>query len=678
MASLTAHAVQALATESTAEFVGDGVSPGALSWLTHMVYGVLTWVTITVPTQVYSFLSLTVTLTFHFKTILIAAALFLAAVYGLVRYYFLTVYSRLPKPPAAPDGAHEAFDLHPDSFLDEDHVDTDEPGPKSGSFPHDFLSVFLSSIQIFGYLEQPVFHELARHLQTRRLLAGETMFYDDHEDRSFYMVVDGSVQVYLKPEPHRVAPRTRSFRPTLFPDAAPAAEIPAPDLSHSGTASYEDLSGAVPAPALGTDDPLVAEVPPDHLARESSQTEAAEDYLSGPDVSPSDSEDDAHTDPFDRHQLLTEVNAGQTLSSLFTILSLLTDNVPLRHRSTDAAPSRVASTASLATEASGITTSRPVDPFFPGLRTEATQLPTDDPARPVRPVGASRAVHPDIIARASVDTTLAVIPVEAFHRLNKKYPNASAHIVQVILTRLQRATFMILHNYLGAHQELHALERAIMQSCHYRVPPALASALSLNHLRAHFLQARVTTDLIPGATFTRNSKVAPHASRTPALRSRFNAAHQNSGTGVPSTPAAYATGYCGRAGLSGLYTPTTTTVAPTAPTEFPFHLPGRTQPPMPFSEFEKGLADASRGAATTSGPAPDFLAEPLTLQAENFSGREAFDAVKDLVLESMFLSLGLSRVPTVAGPPARTMSPMNPSSHLAWRTAAGAPKSPLR
>lgn len=38
-----------------------------------------------------------------------------------------------------------------------------------------------------------VFHELARHLQTRRLLAGETLSLDSAD---FYVVVDGTMQVY--------------------------------------------------------------------------------------------------------------------------------------------------------------------------------------------------------------------------------------------------------------------------------------------------------------------------------------------------------------------------------------------------------------------------------------------------------------------------------------------------
>ena len=35
-----------------------------------------------------------------------------------------------------------------------------------------------------------------------------------------------------------------------------------------------------------------------------------------------------------------------------------------------------------------------------------------------------------VVARATVDTTLAVIPAEAFRRLTKKYPKATGHIVQ--------------------------------------------------------------------------------------------------------------------------------------------------------------------------------------------------------------------------------------------------------
>lgn len=35
-----------------------------------------------------------------------------------------------------------------------------------------------------------------------------------------------------------------------------------------------------------------------------------------------------------------------------------------------------------------------------------------------------RSVHPDIVARAFIDTTLVVIPQEAFKKLAEKFPNA--------------------------------------------------------------------------------------------------------------------------------------------------------------------------------------------------------------------------------------------------------------
>lgn len=46
------------------------------------------------------------------------------------------------------------------------------------------------------------------------------------------------------------------------------------------------------------------------------------------------------------------------------------------------------------------------------------------------------------IARATTDTTLAVIPAEAFRKLTRKFPKASGTVVQVVLERFSRVTFM--------------------------------------------------------------------------------------------------------------------------------------------------------------------------------------------------------------------------------------------
>ena len=48
-------------------------------------------------------------------------------------------------------------------------------------------------------MERPVFHELARHMQTRQLIAGDTLMLE--EEHSFCLVVDGLVQVFVKSPP---------------------------------------------------------------------------------------------------------------------------------------------------------------------------------------------------------------------------------------------------------------------------------------------------------------------------------------------------------------------------------------------------------------------------------------------------------------------------------------------
>ena len=44
-----------------------------------------------------------------------------------------------------------------------------------------------------------MFHELARHMQTRQLIAGDTLLLE--EEKSFCIVVDGLVQVFVKSPP---------------------------------------------------------------------------------------------------------------------------------------------------------------------------------------------------------------------------------------------------------------------------------------------------------------------------------------------------------------------------------------------------------------------------------------------------------------------------------------------
>lgn len=78
-----------------------------------------------------------------------------------VRYRLLYNYNRLPHEPQRKE---PEIDLFPDS-----QEGDSKPGLSN------YLDEFLSAIKVFGYLERPVFHELTRSMQTRKLLAG--IFY---------------------------------------------------------------------------------------------------------------------------------------------------------------------------------------------------------------------------------------------------------------------------------------------------------------------------------------------------------------------------------------------------------------------------------------------------------------------------------------------------------------------
>lgn len=62
--------------------------------------------------------------------------------------------------------------------------------------------------------------------------------------------------------------------------------------------------------------------------------------------------------------------------------------------------------------------------------------------RPPKRQATGTAALKGAIARATTDTTLAVIPAEAFRKLTRKFPKASGTVVQVVLERFSRVTFM--------------------------------------------------------------------------------------------------------------------------------------------------------------------------------------------------------------------------------------------
>ncbi|CAE6472105.1 unnamed protein product [Rhizoctonia solani] len=406
-----------------------------LAWAKTLV----AFVTIKIPIFIYAVLSYSLTFTLNFYTLLgigIAAAI---SVSYYIRYRYLNDYADLKEPPL---DKPSATSLHPDIAAAVDDLST----PRFSNY----LDEFLQAIRVFGFLEKPVFHELARHLQTRRLIAGDTLALD--QDLSFYCVVDGNVQVFAETGRH-------------------------------GDTWDEDSGGA------------------------------------------------------DGYQLLNEVGPGGTLSSLFTILSLFTEDVriswqdnpreqspretenkdvsnldlasdvgvthPILRRSSLSSsgstalanasdprfamsPSRTASMGGVITPGSERSGTSRQGAFSPRAGSEIQE----DYGYSTEAQSGYRYPHNSMrqgtVARATVDTTLAVIPAEAFRRLTHKFPKASAHIVQVILTRFSRVTFNAMHKYLGLTVELLRTEKAINELACHPLPNEFYSGGGMQRLRQRF------------------------------------------------------------------------------------------------------------------------------------------------------------------------------------------------
>lgn len=312
-----------------------------------------------------------------------------------------------------------------------------------------YLDEFLSAIKVFGYLERPVFHELTRTMQTRQLIAGETLNLED--EKGFCMVVDGLVEIFVK----------------------------SPNKDRS-----TDNDFSMPATTDGTF---------------------------------SSSDDDDFGNRHQSYQLLTEVTSGSPMSSLFSILSLFTEDVKLRlpeeeDHQTSAGSMRGHMRSMSAMDPNGDgTPSTPSTPSDPNLLrpdnqegdTKAKQpsrfpsippmsLDHSDSSAPQRPRmkrAKTTSVHPDIIARAKTDTTIAIIPASAFRRLTRIYPKATSHIVQVILTRLQRVTLATGHSYLGLTAEVLRTERDMNKYTMYDLPNFLRGD-ALDRLKEKFLRER--------------------------------------------------------------------------------------------------------------------------------------------------------------------------------------------
>ncbi|UZJ53575.1 hypothetical protein CBS101457_002895 [Exobasidium rhododendri] len=495
----------------------DGLRQVVIATL-HLVAAIVRFSSVTVPSTLYSILHYSFTLQLNFPSLFLLFVTLLIAAFVWVRYRHLNRYERLREVPLTKD---EGFNLHPDvARADEDS--------ERGNF-HNYLDEFLQAIRIFGFLEKPVFHELARHLQTRRLIAGDSISLDS--DFSFYIVVDGNVQVFAPlPGGTEAEKRSDAFEDdentgyqllnevesggtlsslftilSLFTedvklgfgedDASNKATTPLRDVSPGGDGGAARWDGLKSHGSSDEAHPAyfspVAPLPPGSSQLQlnaaslrnvpsavgtSPLTErlmSPSDFLAGSNVrkarysSSTDDEQTIYQGDMENHDLLPSAQAAAPFPHF-------TPRVPSNRPESFTSPQMRARTASVATDG------RPATPGsilsgFSGMNGQG------------KPSDSMQKEGVGTIGRATVDTTLAVIPAEAFKRLTKKFPDAAAHIVQVILTRLSRVTFHTAHKYLGLTKEVMRTEKSINELACFPLPSAFYEQGGMERLRQRFL-----------------------------------------------------------------------------------------------------------------------------------------------------------------------------------------------
>lgn len=225
-----------------------------------------------------------------------------------------------------------------------------------------------------------MFHELARHLQTRRLIAGDSLSLN--QDKSFYCVVEGMVQVYAQ------TGHSPEVQQSLWDDEVMNGYQLLNEVGSGGTLSSlftilslftEDvqMSWQDEYPGVSVDDTACFESSPSALIRNRANSDVSQFDL--------ESKTKTSTRRFSVSSTTSTVHADHSRLSRGNSMS------PGHHDGP------------------------PVEQMHPFI-----------PSRPPRPTPA----HRGVVARATVDTTLAVIPAEAFRRLTKKFPKATGHIVQ--------------------------------------------------------------------------------------------------------------------------------------------------------------------------------------------------------------------------------------------------------
>ncbi|KAJ3110431.1 phosphatidylcholine and lysophosphatidylcholine phospholipase [Physocladia obscura] len=372
-----------------------------------------------------------------------------------------TKYSRLPPAQPLPNAKYSEapFDLRVPSLGLDGDFDFDA---KHNKLHYSDLAEVLRAVPPFGFLDKPVLNELAKHLVTRKVRAGTVIFDSDNNNSNsnnnnnadFAIVLDGQVSVFVKPGPTSIGQTTSAF------------------AYANGVSS-------------GSDD--------------SYSSEDEEFQHSKPRISLSG------------HHLLNQVRRGGVVSSLFSVMSVLTESVNLPQKDLANLQTKSATTPTEDTIAASILSSaiktqltnlvinpllaqNPVDSA--STAKQSTISSDETPSIIPSPQPRQSSLHhnisinqshqlPQITSVAMTDTKLLILPADAFRSLkfapslqrrttafinsplhsissnSTDYNVTLAHVAQVLVARFLRVTVSSMEQYLGLKGELLGIERSL-------------------------------------------------------------------------------------------------------------------------------------------------------------------------------------------------------------------------
>uniref|UniRef100_A0A673IPG2 lysophospholipase n=1 Tax=Sinocyclocheilus rhinocerous TaxID=307959 RepID=A0A673IPG2_9TELE len=146
------------------------------------------------------------------------------------------------------------------------------------------------------------------------------------------------------------------------------------------------------------------------------------------------------------------------------------------------------------------------------------------------------APYKTVFARAAVRSTILRLPASAFQSVFEKYPETLVRVIQIIMVRLQRVTFLALHNYLGLTTELfnqvgervHAyISALLLLGSHTHTHSITSKILAGNDLDMTYERARVTIDDPPSSSSILKKSVTMQHAPSAMIHYTDNAPHSD-------------------------------------------------------------------------------------------------------------------------------------------------------